>query len=216
MTTADTRPMSQRFKEGCWDLHQTAESGEFAHRMISGTLSREAYVRMLGQMLAVCRPLDRAIRAQRPRVPALAALIDDAQLHEPYLEADLRYFGADPDAIEPGPAAQALAAHVEAIARDNPLLLLGLHYVREGANNGNHYVAKKLRPALGLPAEEGTRHLDPYGSAQRATWEAFKQRLDAYPFTPEQKDALVETARSMFRAIITIHNEMDATAGVTG
>ncbi len=216
MTTADARPISQRFKEGCWDLHQTAETGEFAHKMISGTLTREGYVRMLEQMLAACRPLDRAIRANRPKVPALAALIDDAQLHEPYLEADLRYFGVDPASIQPGPGATALGELVESITKKDPLQLFGLHYVREGANNGNHYVAKKLRPALGLPEQDGTRHLDPYGKAQRPTWEAFKERLDAYPFTPEQKDALVETARSMFRAIITIHNEMDATAGVSG
>lgn len=216
MTMNDPRPMSHRFKEGCADLHQIAETGEFARKMISGTLGRDAYLRMLEQALAAMRPLDDAIRRHRAAVPALAALVDDAQLHAPNLEADLRYFGIEPGAIEPGPAAQALAAAVADAERRDPLLLLGLHYVREGANNGNHYVAKKLRPALGLPERDGTRHLDPYGPAQRTTWEDFKTRLDNQSFTPAQRDALVETARSMFRAIIAMHQEADATATVSG
>jgi heme oxygenase len=214
MTTTDARPISQRFKEGCWDLHQTAEAGDFARKMISGTLGREAYVRMLEQSLAAMRPLDRALRNHRASVPALATLIDDAQLHEQYLEADLRYFGVDPAAVVPGPAAQALAARVAECERTDPLLLLGLHYVREGANNGNHFVAKRLRGALGLPERDGTRHLDPYGSSQRAVWDEFKRKLDEQAFTAAQKDALVETARSMFRAIIDLHHEADSAATV--
>jgi heme oxygenase len=215
MTIHDNDPTSHRFKDGCADLHATAESGDFARKMISGTLTREAYIRMLEQALVAMRPLDEAIRRRRSSVPALAALVDDSQFQAPNLEADLRYLGVDPGAIEPGPAARALAATVADVERRDPLLLLALHYVREGANNGNHYVAKKLRPALGLPERDGSRHLDPYGPAQRATWEAFKIRLDAHPFTPAQKDALVETARLMFRAIIAMHQEVDAPANAS-
>lgn len=215
MTTTDARPMSQRFKEGCWDLHQTAETGDFARKMISGTLGREAYVRMLEQALVAMRPLDAAIRKARPSTPALAALVDDAQLQGPYIEEDLRYFDVDPESIEAGPAAKALAARIAECEKTDPLMLLGLHYVREGANNGNHFVAKKLRATMGLPERDGTRHLDPYGSSQRARWEAFKHALDEQSFTAAQKDALVETARSMFRAIIDLHHEADAAASVS-
>lgn len=214
MTTTDARPMSQRFKEGCWDLHQTAEASEFARKMIAGTLGREGYVRMLEQSLACMRPLDQAIRRHRGSVLALQALVDDAQLHEPYILEDLRYFGVDPNSIEPGPAARALAASVARCEATDPLLLLGLHYVREGANNGNHFVAKKLRATMNLPERDGTRHLDPYGPAQRARWDAFKTKLDELPFTPAQRDALVETARSMFRAIIDLHAECETAASV--
>jgi len=216
MTTADPRPMSHQFKEGCADLHQTAESGDFARKMVTGTLSRDAYIHMLEQALVAMRPLDQAILRHRATVPALGSLIDDAQLQAPNLEADLRYFGVDPGSIEPGPAARALTQTIADVERTDPVLLLGLHYVREGANNGNHYVAKRLRPALGLPDRDGSRHLDPYGAAQRATWESFKSRLDAQAFTPAHQRALVETARSMFRAIIALHQEADQTTGVPG
>lgn len=215
MTTTDARTMSQRFKEGCWDLHQTAETGDFARKMISGTLGREAYVRMLEQSYAAMGPLDAAIRRARASVPILASLVDDDQLQQPHIEADLKYFGVDPGTIDPGPAAQALAARVQECEKSDPLMLLGLHYVREGANNGNHYVAKKLRATMNLPERDGTRHLDPYGPAQRTKWEAFKHALDDQPLTPAQKDALVETARSMFQAIIDLHHEADAAASVS-
>lgn len=203
---------SSRMREECWDLHKSAEAGRIARAMIEGTLTREHYIDLLGQMYAAARVLDEHVAAARSRVPAIAALVDDAQMQAPNLRRDLEHFGVDPSSVRARAGAASLIAAAERMSRENPLGLLGLHYVREGANNGNRYVAKKLRLVYEMPGDDGFRHLDPYGNEQRATWERFKVALDAHPFTVEQQDALVAAAREMYRAIIGIHADVEAAA----
>ena len=99
---------------------------------------------------------------------------------------------------------------IQEAAEGNHLTLLGLHYVREGANNGNHYVAKKLRAAWGVEGDDGLRSLDPYGKNQRALWEKFKTTLDAQPFTDEEKDHMVQSGRVMFERVMAIHEDLAA------
>lgn len=203
---------SSRMKAECWDLHQSAEAGRIARAMIDGSLTREHYVDLLGQMYAAARVLDPLVAEARARVPALAALVDDAQMQAPYLRRDLEFFGVEPDGVAPRAGAQHLIDTARRLAREKPLGLLGLHYVREGAHNGNRYVAKKLRLVYEMPGEDGFRHLDPYGSEQRARWERFKVTLDAQPLTPAEQDGLVEAAREMYKAIIGIHRDVEAGA----
>lgn len=203
---------SKRMKDECWDLHQSAEAGRIARAMIEGTLTKEHYVDMLGQMYAAARVLDPLVAEARATVPALAALVDDTQMQAPYLRQDLVFFGVDPDGVVPRAGARHLIDTARRLARENPLALLGLHYVREGANNGNRYVAKKLRLVYEMPGESGFKHLDPYGSEQRPRWDRFKAALDAQPFTPTQQDELVAAGREMYKAIIGIHADVEAGA----
>lgn len=209
--TTDQRPMSQRMREGCWDLHQAAESATFAQRMTRGDLTREEYAAMLAQSLAPMRRLDQRLVDRRADVPALDAIIDDNQLHAPRLDRDLEFLGAEAPSSTT-PAAQALIDLIDEADRTDPLALLGLHYVREGALNGNRFVAIKIRKALDLPEVEGVESLDPYGSEQRARWEQFKTAFDEQDLSPEQRDTLVAAGRRMFEAIIAMHAELEQSA----
>lgn len=203
---------SGRMRAECWDLHMSAEAGGVARAMIQGSLSREHYVDLLGQTYAAARVLDARLREARGTVSALAALVDEEQMQGPYLERDLAFFGVEPGSIVARAGASHLIATADRLARENPLALLGLHYVREGANNGNRYVAKKLRQVYEMAGDDGFRHLDPYGNEQRARWERFKSALDAQPFAPAQQDELVAAGREMYAAIIGIHADVEAGA----
>jgi heme oxygenase len=203
---------SGRMKAECWDLHQSAEAGRTSRAMIDGSLTKTHYIDLLGQMYAAAKVLDPLVAEARGKVPALAALVDDAQMQSPYLRQDLEFFGVNPDSIAPRAGAQHLIDTARRLAAENPLALLGLHYVREGANNGNRYVAKKLRLVYEMPGDNGFRHLDPYGSEQRPRWDRFKATLDAQPFTLAQQDDLVAAAREMYKAIIGIHADVEAGA----
>ena len=129
----EQRSISQMMKEGCADLHEKAEHATIPARMVSGQMSRDEYVAMLQQGVLWNRELDVAILESRPTSPYLTALVDDAQLQGPYYDADLKHFGSKA-ATEPSPGVVALCKDIE---KADPLTLLGLHYVREGANNGN-------------------------------------------------------------------------------
>ncbi len=202
-------PIGQMMKDGCWDLHQAAESGIVAKKLISGELSKGDYATLVSQMYLFNRRLDEAVRAHRGSQPSLEALIDDEQLQTPYYEADLSDLGVDAGSLEAMPGTAEAIALVERVERENPANLLALHYVREGANNGNRFVARKLMQVWGQNDLKGMKHLDPYGEGQRPKWDAFKTTLNELPFSDDEKRSLVATGREMFKAVIAIHGDVE-------
>ncbi|MEM8836296.1 MAG: biliverdin-producing heme oxygenase [Planctomycetota bacterium] len=208
----DEQPMTRRFKEGCWDLHQSAENGAFVKALFKGKIDREEFGTFLAQGSLVHGVLDDCIRAERDRVPALKALIDDEQFQADRLRADLDALGFASASIEPLPSTQRAIDLIRETAAKDPLMLLGLHYVREGANNGNRFIAKKLRNTFSIGDGEGLSSLDPYGDRQRAKWDAFKEMLDQQEFSKAQRDELVATARTMFQMIMDMHQDLESLA----
>ena len=200
---ADTRPLTKRLKEDNWDLHQVAEQAPIPSSMASGSMTVDQYKSFLGQMWLVNRVLDGRVRGAAEADTRVAALVSDEQLQTPYLERDLAYFEVDTETIEPWAGTRRLIDHIEASSSD-PLKILGLHYVREGANNGNKFVAMKLRKAHGWPEDRGTDYLKPYGDRQRPLWEAFKTRLDETDFSEEEKAAIGASVRSMYEYTISL------------
>lgn len=210
----DTRPITQRLKEDNWDLHERAEHDRVPQAMVKGEISREGYVELLKQMWVVNRALDAALVEARAGTPIISDLVSDRQLQEPYLRADLEHYGVDVETIETTDAARVMLGHVERLASDDPHALFGLHYVREGANNGNRFVAMKLKKAWGVELEctDGFRYLDPYGKDQRSLWDDWKARLADYPLTEPEKDSVFAGARSMFERIIALHKDLESLA----
>ena len=210
MTTTAAEPFSTRIKSGTWDLHQQAESQPFQKSLVQGRVGREAYARWLSQMLLIHRTLEGRLRELTATDPRVAAIVTEEQHQEPYLLADLDTLGADMGSIEALPATAELVRDIEEAAEREPIRLLGFHYVLEGSNNGNTFIARAVRPALGLEPGAGDRYLDPYGERQRAVWGAFKAELDAQNFTPAEQDAMIEAARDMFEGISAVSKGLPA------
>lgn len=208
----DPRPLGQRLKEDNWDLHQQAERDTLPQHLVQGTIPRETYVELLGQMWLVAKALDGAIVETRESVPVLKELVADIQLQTPYLEEDLAHWGVDTQTLSPMAGTAGLIEDIERSKTESPIRLFGLHYVREGANNGNKYVAMKMRRAWGIEDTAGFRYLDPYGDQQRPLWESFKTRLDTIELTESEKTEIVAAARSMFEHIIAMHKDFDLPA----
>ncbi|MEM0984230.1 MAG: biliverdin-producing heme oxygenase, partial [Planctomycetota bacterium] len=140
---ADSRPLSQRLKEDNADLHGLAEHDAVPQHMVRGTMPREVYADYLGQMYLINRVLDGAISARLGSPGLLRTMVEPRQLQTPYLEADLAFLGVDAGGLEPLAGAARVIERIEAADRDT--VLLGLHYVREGANNGNRFLAARLK-----------------------------------------------------------------------
>jgi heme oxygenase len=216
MPTADPRPLTQRLKEDNWDLHEQAEHDALPQHMVKGTLPKDVYIDLIAQSYHIHAALDAGLPDLLAAHPELATLLGNASgtsaAHSPWYAEDLRHFDREPGADAPMPGVAKVVAEIEQARRDNPLKILGLHYVRQGATNGNRFVAMKLRPGYGLPFEDrgaGTVHLDPYGKQQRPLWDAFKTNLDAVDFTEDQKATVVAAAREMFKHIIALHKDME-------
>ncbi len=197
MTTTATPPLSQKLKDGTWDLHSQAEKQPFQQNLVKGQVSRDAYGGWLAQMLLVHSALEKRLRTLCDNDPRVAAVVSDEQYQEPYLLADLAALGYD----RPATALERTARLIETIENAAAIRLLGYHYVLEGSNNGNAFIARAVRPALGLEPGSGDRYLDPYGERQRAVWGAFKTAIDEQAFSEDEQTAMVEAAREMFAGI---------------
>lgn len=208
----DEQPMTRRFKEGCWDLHQSAENGAFVKALFKGEIDLDGFGAYLAQGYLVHGVLDECIRAKRDSEPALKALIDDEQFQASRHEDDLRALGCAFETVEALPSTQRAIDLIRETAERDPLMLLGLHYVREGANNGNRFIAKRLRETLALGDGGGLSSLDPYGERQMTKWGAFKEVLDQQDFSKTQRDELVATARTMFQIIMDMHRDLESLA----
>ncbi len=195
-----------RLKESTADLHHAAESHPFQRAMLTGSISREQYIRWLGQMLLIHRGLEGSLREAVKNQPQKTRAIREFQYQEPYLNEDLSFLGSA-NAASPLPATAALLRGFEQ-RRDEPAALLGFHYVLEGSNNGSKYIAAALRPRLGLGAGPGTRYLDPYGDAQRSHWQQFRQDMATVEFSQAEIEAMVSAAREMFEGIRRLSDDL--------
>lgn len=207
-STTAARPIMTRLKEDTAKMHAAAEGQQLEQAMMKGALPKEVYVKSLGQRLLLHRALEPALAAARAKVPAIAAVVKDEQWKVPYLEADLRYFGTDPAGVQPLGETAKFIEYVHGLAAKSPLALLGVWYVFEGSTNGARYIAKALRGAYRLEGTNGTTFLDPYGEEQRGKWAAFRETMNAQPFTEAQMDELVAAAGATFTGIMHIDKEV--------
>lgn len=199
----------ERLKAGTSDMHSLAEGRQFQRRMIKGAISRQEYLGWLGQMLLIHRALEKHLFGRLLADPLFAA-VHEEQFQEPNLIADLAALDCDAQAMTPLPATAALIADIDRVAADEPLALLGYHYVLEGSKNGNRFIARQLVPALGLAPRRAVRYLDPFAEAQPAKWAEFKAAMGTIPFDPAQIDLLVAAARRMFEGIGELSDQLVA------
>jgi heme oxygenase len=196
-----------RLKVGTQDMHSLAEGRQFQRRMLKGEITRDQYADWLGQMLLIHRALEKHLFGRLLGDPLFAAVREE-QFQEPNLIADLAALGGDTQTPSPLPAAAALIADIDRAARENPLALLGYHYVLEGSKNGNRFIARQLVPALGLAPRRADRYLDPFAEAQPVKWAEFKAAMTAVSFDAAQVDLLVAAARRMFEGIGDLSDQL--------
>jgi heme oxygenase len=205
--------LGDRLREATRSLHDAAETHAFQRAFAAGQLPREQYVRYLAELVHMYAALERAIARLKSDVPALADVVRDRHFREGDLHADLKFLGYRHDGRPPLPATRDMIKHVERCAAEQPIMLLGFHYVLEGSNNGSKYIARNVARAYGLAPGRGLAYLDPYGDQQREVWQQYKQDMAGLELTAEQADAVVEAAQRMFQAIASISTQLLETEG---
>lgn len=207
--TAKAESVSHRLKTETRDLHTEAEKAPFQAAMVKGEQPLESYAALLGQMLHVHRAVEGALAECGPKSALISSLGRLGASQAALAAADLETLGHDPEGFEPLEPTTALVSRVRSMS-DDPASLAGTHYVLEGANNGNRFIARVLERAYGLSVERGLRYLDPHGQTQAGRWSSYKAALDDAGLNDEEADRAVESAKAMFRAIIEIHAALES------
>lgn len=200
----------QQLRDSTREEHNRAEHHEFQQALVKGDLTRDRYEAWLGQMYLIHDALEAALREAGRQDKAIERVIHEYQYQVPYLLEDLGFFGIDPASIEPQPASQRFASLVER-GKQDPLLLLGLHYVLEGSNNGGRFIARHVSKAYDLEPGPGLRYLDPYGDQQRQYWMAFKDDMGSIEFTDAGTARLVDAAKQMYQTVAELSDDLAGT-----
>jgi heme oxygenase len=207
IATQETRGVMQRLRDETREHHQRAENRSYEQALIRGTLPRATYVEGLSQRYLIHAAIESAVRRLAETRPRLAVLIDSVHQQAPHARADLAFFGLDPATIAPRRATRRALEFLAKLEAENPVALLGAHYVFEGSKNGARYIARSLRKAYALDAD-GLRYLDPHGDQQRPVWESFKQKMESASFPPPEIDAILAAAKATFDLVAELDDEL--------
>lgn len=203
--TYDSTRIMENLKEATAEQHRDAERRQLQREMIRGQLAPETYAAWLGQMFLVHAALWDNIAARRADHAPLAAIVLDEGLHVGHLRADLAAFDIDAGDVAPLPSTQRAIQAIALTAESEPLSLLGYNYVLEGSMNGNQYIARALQQAPGISA---VSYLDPYGEAQRPSWQAYRERMNEAGFDEPQGQRIVAAAGNMFSFIAEMSDDL--------
>ena len=205
-----------QLKSATADLHQAAESSPLQRRLVKGELPRDLYAAFLGQMYLVHAALEQAVRDASASHPGFSAVVREYHDREPQLREDLAFLGVGLDDIAPIAATTAMLSDIARTAADRPIALLGMLYVLEGSTNGSKFIARAIRKAYQLEQGPGVAYLDPHGELQQDRWQAFKRDMDSVGFTERESEAIIATAKGMFRSITEISLELSLSADPIG
>ena len=168
----------QQLRDSTRDEHERAEHHEFQQALVKGELARDRYEAWLGQMYLVHHALEKALRdaADKTR-PSPRSSTSTSTRSPTCWRISSSSESTRPDRTPTGDPA---VPHPRRAGKEDPLLLLGLHYVLEGSNNGGRYIARHVAEAYDLAPGPGLRYLDPYGDQQREYWLAFKTDMGSW------------------------------------
>ncbi|MCH2148853.1 MAG: biliverdin-producing heme oxygenase [Phycisphaerales bacterium] len=208
----------RKLKEGTQDLHDQAESGNFQIRMVNGELARMEFASFLGQMRLIHATLDPALQDAAAADERVAQIFDDSHLRLHRIEQDLNDLECTTD-VEALPATSSFIEYINKKREGNPTSIIGVLYVKEGATNGNKFVAKKLRETMGLSPDMAMGYLDPHGKDQRKRWNAFKETLNELNLSDAEQEECVAVAQETFQMVMDVSKQipvMDASEVVQG
>ena len=203
--TYDSTRIMEILKEATAEQHRDAERRQLQKEMVRGQLAPEIYSAWLGQMFLVHQALWENIAARRADHPPLAAIVLDEGLHVGHLRADLAALGIDADDVVSLPSSRGAVRAIALTSEADPLSLLGYNYVLEGSMNGNRFIARALQQTPGITA---LSYLDPYGEGQRASWQAYRERMNEAGFDESQGERMVAAARDMFSFIAEMSDDL--------
>lgn len=202
--------LAHMLKTSTQELHDRAENADFQRAFAAGNISREQYARFLIQMLHVHAALDPALRTHAATNPALQPIVSESHCRHALILQDLADLGVAPDSAPIHAPTARFADYITTTAIEDPVSLVGILYVKEGATNGNKIIVKSIRQTLGLHESEASRYLDPHGPEQRKRWMAFKATLDTLPVNDEQKARIVNAARKTFELFADLSTDLAA------
>jgi heme oxygenase len=184
MIAASTFP--SRLREATRPHHEAVERSV---DLLRSCQSLDGYRRLLGRFLGFYEPAEARLS---PWLEAVPGLDYSRRRKSSMLVDDLKAIGLDAAAIAAIPRCPELPA-IASLPQ-----ALGCMYVLEGATLGGQYIARHVKSAPGLGAEDGCSFFHSYGDHVGPMWKAFREVLSAQAVDEAHERAITELAGETF------------------
>jgi heme oxygenase len=186
---------SAALRAATWTNHRRAEETEYLRDLVAGRVDRAGYAEMVAQHYFAYAVLEEAGQIMRSD-PVAGRFVDAALVRIPALEQDLfALLGAEwSTVVSPNQSTRHYCDRMRQVCFDWPGGFVAHHYTRYlGDLSGGQFLARAIERRLGLDARTGTAFYDfsPVGDLA-AYREAYRQRLDAAPWSAEEQARIIE------------------------
>lgn len=185
-----------QLKESTRSAHNSAEGHKFQKELGSGTLSRDLYTQYLGQLFLTHQALENAMSKQ----PYMGSVVSPEQLQTEFLKTDLKALGVEPGSVKPIAITERMLERIEQLSKENPISLLGYHYVLLGSKHGGKFIASINKKTFDLE-NGGCIYFDPYGPEFQKHWKHFVDGINAFEIHDAQVEPLMKAAGEMFEFV---------------
>jgi len=205
-TLTDDSPADARFSDalrsGTSSEHRDAEGSAFARGLLRGEIGPAGYAALVAQLHFVYSALEDASEIMRAD-PVASAFVFDELLRRPALEADLAFLlGSDwRDQIEALPSTIAYCSRLREVGTTWPGGFVAHHYTRYlGDLSGGQTIRRVVSRTYGWDDGDGVQfYLFPAIADAKAFKATYRERLDAAPWTVEERARIIEESGVAFR-----------------
>ncbi|TDE00356.1 biliverdin-producing heme oxygenase [Jiangella asiatica] len=208
---AEYRTFSQTLRERSWPLHDEANGTGFISALMGGRMSRDGYAAMVTQHLFVYEALESVAAGMRDDLIAGPFVTDDLT-RVPALRTDLAHLlGPDAlDSLEPLASTRRYAERIRETAQW-PGGFVAHHYTRYlGDLSGGLAVGTIVSRTYGFaPGGDGVRFYSFERIPKpRPFKDAYRARLDAAPWNPEERERVLDEVLTAYRLNIEVFAEL--------
>lgn len=201
-------PIMDWLRRETQEQHTRVEALPFFRVLAARELPLASYGGLLHALATVYAVFEQELmQAQHPR---LVAVWDGALGKLPLIQRDLAALQLHRLPEMPAAELQAhlLAQHIRQRAHNEPVSLLGYLYVLDGSTLGGMVVQAQVARAFGLRRSTGLAYLSSYGTATKAHWTTFSQRMNTALTDMAEQHRVVTAANEAFTGIAHLLNAL--------
>ena len=192
--------------------HSIAENVDFIKGFIRGTVNKASYCKLLASFYYIYQSMEDALFLHREH-PAIATIYFEELIRKSSIEEDLAFFLGPTwsEQILPSAATCSYVKRIEAVSKEEPVLLIAHSSVRYlGDLSGGQILKKIVQRSLKLPGEQGTVFYEFENICDYKAFKiAYKRALDELPIDAHERQGIIAEANRVFHLNINVFKELE-------
>jgi heme oxygenase len=198
--------LGDQLRNAIAQAHTNIETLPLSKALVAGTVQKDEYATLLGQLYHVHRVLEEALETNADLHGIYHPRMNRAEV----IKTDLQYFGESELSDFCIEESHRLIEQVRNCTEQAPWGLIGMLYVFEGSRMGSMFLARSLSKgfAVSMAPNQGLDyHLD--GIAERPqNWKLFKEKLNSLELTEKQKTDICNEAMETMQNLYCLYEQI--------